>query len=118
MLLSVWLPAAAAAWVPAGFVGVMADGPLLGRKVSLPREMRVMKVTGVQSVRATFVWSAAQPYETFDDVPPGDESRYRDVGGVPTDFARTDRLVRETARRGLRMLPVVMYAPSWALSDP
>jgi hypothetical protein len=51
-------------------------------------------------------------------VPEGEESRYADADGVPTDFSRTDRLVRQTARRGLRILPVVLYAPAWASSDP
>ena len=110
----------ATARVPAGFVGVVADGPLLdpGSHVSLARELKLMRITGVGSVRATFLWSAAQPHETFADVPPGEQSRYVDVGGVPTDFGRTDRLVRQTAKRGLRLLPAVLYAPAWASSDP
>jgi hypothetical protein len=112
-------PAApAGATVPAGFVGVVADGPLLEPGADLGRELDLMKASGVQSVRVTFAWSAAQPYASFADAPPGqDLSRFSDVDGRPTDFTASDRLVKATARRGLRLLPVVLYSPPWDRSD-
>jgi hypothetical protein len=112
------LAAPSAARVPPGFVGVVADGPLLGSQVDLAHELDLMKTVGVQSVRVTFPWSAAQPYPTFADVPPGAVPPFQDAAGVPTDFAGTDRLVRATAERGLRLLPVVLYSPHWAALKP
>lgn len=109
-------PAGAA--VPPGFVGVVADGPLLDPRVDLDHELDLMKAAGVQSVRVTFPWSAAQPYASFADAPPGAVPLFADVAGVPTDFSTTDRLVQATAERGLRLLPVVLYSPPWAALHP
>ena len=103
----------AAARVPPGFVGVVADGPLLDPGVDLDRELDLMKAAGVESVRVTFPWSTAQPYATWADTPPGQVPQFSDSNGVPTDFSATDRLVRATAERGLRLLPVVLYSPPW-----
>lgn len=104
--------------VPPGFVGVVADGPLLDPGTDLGAELDLMKRSGVQSMRVTFPWSAAQPYPTFADAPPGAVPPFSDVAGVPTDFTQTDRLVQATAERGLRLLPVVLYSPAWASHDP
>jgi hypothetical protein len=109
----------AAARVPPSFVGVVADGPLLlDPHVDLAAELDLMKRTGVGSVRVTFPWSAAQPFATFADAPPGADPPFADENGVPTDFSATDRLVRATAERGLRLLPVVLYSPPWDSVDP
>jgi hypothetical protein len=112
------LAAPTAARVPPGFVGVVADGPLLGTDVDLGHELDLMRGAGVQSVRVTFPWSVAQPYPTFVDAPPAAVPQFTDVGGVPTDFATTDRLVLATAERGLRLLPVVLYSPAWDAVNP
>ncbi len=112
------LPTHTAARVPTGFVGVVADGPLLDPGVDLEHELDVMKAAGVQSVRVTFPWSAAQPYPSFADSPPGAVLPVADVRGVPTDFATTDRLVRAISQRGLRLLPVVLYSPPWDSIEP
>ncbi len=40
-------------------------------------------------------------------------SQFVDVGGVPTDFAETDEVVSLAALYGLKILPIVIYAPSW-----
>ena len=112
------LAAPTEAKVPPGFVGVVADGPLLDQGTNLGHELDLMKRAGVQSVRVTFPWSAAQPYATFADAPPGAAPQFSDVDGVPTDFTGTDRLVQETAKRGLRILPVVLYSPAWASHNP
>jgi hypothetical protein len=118
LILTVVVAPSAAARVPPGFVGTVADGPLLdpAAGVDLDSELGTMRTAGVQSVRATFAWSHAQPYETFADVPPGgaEATPFADASGVPTDFAITDRLVRATAMRHLRLLPVVLYSPHWA----
>jgi hypothetical protein len=103
----------AAARVPTGFVGVTADGPLLDSSVDLGHELDLMKAAGVQTVRVTFPWNAAQPYPSFADAPPAADTSFTDVGGVPTDYSATDRLVRATAERGQRLLPVVLYSPPW-----
>jgi arabinogalactan endo-1,4-beta-galactosidase len=97
----------------------MADGPLLEQdgSVNLGSELDIMRATGVQSVRVTFVWSIAQPYRNFAAVPQEERHRFVDAGGVPTDFSATDRIVRATARRGLSLLPVVLYSPAWASSN-
>lgn len=104
--------------VPAGFFGVMADGPLTSGAVSLSQETVTMRKVGVETVRVVFDWAAVQPYASFADVPPDQLARFTDVGGVPTDFATTDAFVSATAARGLRVLPVLIRAPAWAVDGP
>jgi hypothetical protein len=104
-------PAAAARSVPPGFVGVMADGPMFfSPAFDSNRELRLMRSAGVESLRVGFYWDLAQPYPPGTPLPPG----FVDVDGVPTSFARTDKVVAEASRAGLRMLPVVLAAPPWA----
>src|SRR5438270_4440573 len=102
--------------VPAGFVGVNLDGPPLTPRDGVPLEpqFQLMASNGVQSVRATFVWSDEQPYKSSSAVPAAQANQF-DVGagGVPTNFAETDQLVGDAAAQGLSVLPTVMYAPSW-----
>src|SRR3954451_16940467 len=90
-----------AAAVPRGFVGVMADGALFSPNVRLGQEVDLMASAGVEAVRVRFYWNRAQPYPPGTPAPPG----YVDVGGVPTSFAETDRIVAEAARRHLAVLP-------------
>jgi hypothetical protein len=90
------LPGTAQARVPAGFFGVMADGPLLGPQVDLPREARLMRGAGVGSVRVPFYWRDVQPQ-------PGAMS-----------WAPTDRIVAALAGSRLRALPILVRAPAWA----
>lgn len=95
-------PAAAAAErVPYGFLGMSVDGPLLRTDVDQAREFRLMARSGVESVIAEVNWNFLQPRE---DVPP--------------DFTRTDRYVGNAARRGIRVMANVLYAPAWAAVDP
>jgi hypothetical protein len=72
-----------------------------------------MVADGVDTIRVAFYWSAAQPYARSSDVPSSDSQSYTNVGGVPTAFAATDRIVAAAAARGLSVLPVVLSAPSW-----
>jgi hypothetical protein len=107
---------AASARVPQGFVGMMADGPIFGPGVNLSRQLDKMVASGVESLRVAFSWSAAQPYASWADVPASLAGQFTSgVGGVPTDFSATDRVVGLAARRGLSVLPVAMYAPPWDL---
>ena len=102
--------------VPAGFVGVNLDGPPLTPQdgVPLAPQFQTMDRSGVESVRATFDWSDAQPYQSSSQVPRGQTSQfYAGVGGVPTNFGETDQLVGEAAAHGLPVLPTVLNAPSW-----
>jgi hypothetical protein len=111
--------AGAAKRVPRAFVGAVADGPLLqDPSISFAGEMNKMVTNGVQSTRTVFNWAAAQPYETFADVPAEDLDRFRDEGGVPTDYTETDRLVTAAAKRRIVLLPVVLPAPAWAATRP
>jgi polysaccharide biosynthesis protein PslG len=108
-------PARAARSVPQGFVGSTVDGPLATDDTSLfSSQLQPMVQAGVESLRMTFSWSLIQPYRTIDDVPEASRDRYRIVDGVPTDFTLTDQWVAEAARRGLRIMPVLMYPPGWA----
>ena len=89
-------PTAVAA-TPKGFFGVMADGPLLAPGTDLPREARLMRSTGVGTVRVAFYWRSMQPQ-----------------AGAPVDFAETDRIVGALGSAGLAVLPVLVRAPAWA----
>jgi hypothetical protein len=91
------LPGAASA-APRGFFGVMADDPLLSDpRVDLDREVALMRANGVGAVRLAVYWREMQP-----------------LAGGPIDWSSTDRVVAATARRGLRVLPILVRAPGWA----
>jgi hypothetical protein len=120
-LLSTIAPAAAkakakASHVPQGFVGVDIDGPLFdpGTPLNLGKQMSNMVTNGVQSVRVAFDWSAAQPYASFSDVPADKRSEFvTGPAGRPISFNATDAVVSNAARRGLSVVPTIIYAPSW-----
>jgi hypothetical protein len=111
-------PAPAGARVPQGFVGMMADGPLLSPTINLPHQLDQMVASGVENLRLAFNWAAMQPYQSVAQVPATNHSSYTDVGGVPTYFAETDRVIGLAAQRHLPVLPVALYTPSWAAKDP
>jgi hypothetical protein len=105
--------------VPPDFMGVVTDGPVLENPaVDLGTEMGRMVRTGVQTTRTVFNWGEAQPYATFEDVPPDQLDRYRNEGGVPTDYTEIDRQVIESAKKRISVLPVVLVAPSWDARHP
>ena len=108
----------ASARVPQGFVGMNGDLSLFDSHVDLAHQLDRMVASGVQTVRLPFDWSAAQPYEHMSDVPPDQVSQFQDVGGVPTRFGVTDKIVALTAARRLALLPVVIYAPQWDAEHP
>lgn len=74
-----------------------------------------MVSAGVQSIRVTFNWGTAQPFPSFKALSAAgfDPTAYDNVGGVPTAFDAIDKVVVDAASRGIRVLPVVIYAPSW-----
>jgi hypothetical protein len=106
---------AAPAAVPQGFVGVDADGPLFasGDQINLGRQFSSMVASGVQSVRVAFNWANAQPYQSWSQVPAGQQAQFIDVAGQPIDFQDTDTVVGDAARARISVLPTVLYAPSW-----
>ena len=75
--------AATPAATPFGFVGMNVDGPLLDAGVNLDPVFGTMVSSGVQAVRTTFNWAAAQP-----------------VQDGPISFTQTD--ARRRRRRGAR----------------
>lgn len=113
-------PAAEAARkVPRGWVGMQLDEyPYSRPGFNTGRELSRMVRSGVESIRLAFYWSRAQPYRRFQDVPASQRGRFRDVGGIPTDWHELDRVVGGAARRRLRVLPVVLTTPAWAAKYP
>jgi hypothetical protein len=107
--------------VPFGFMGVDANDVLVDPSFGdqrLNSEFSQMVRTGVETVRIAVTWNAAQPYPNDAAVPPGQASRFQDVGGVPTDWSTSDRLYQAAAAHGLSVLPTIVQAPPWARLDP
>ena len=104
--------------VPSSFVGTVADGPLFEPYVNLQAELDEMVGAGVGSVRVVVDWSSAQPYASWSEVPPDQMARYRDEGGVPTDYSLVDQIVEGAAARRMTVLPIVLIAPRWAARHP
>jgi polysaccharide biosynthesis protein PslG len=110
---------ARASSVPPSFVGVSASYPLIdAAPADAPHPLDLMVSSGVQSFRTPFYWALAQPYERMSDVPPDERDRYRDEGGVPTDYTQLDAAVTTAAERRLTLLPVVLLAPRWDARQP
>lgn len=104
--------------LPGGIVGVMFDGPVLGDRVNLDRQLDLAVASGVESLRVSVDWSTAQPYRSVVQVPAAQHAQFTDVGGVPTRFAALDRIVGAAAVRGLSVLPVVERTPAWDALRP
>lgn len=114
-------PAAAPAaprLAPEGFMGTMADGPLTGDDVDLGREVGLMRSCGVESLRIVIYWEDLQPYASMADIPEDKRGGFREVEGVPTAFAATDRIVAAATSVGLRVMPVILRAPAWDREVP
>ncbi|HEV3128236.1 MAG TPA: hypothetical protein VGY32_04595 [Solirubrobacteraceae bacterium] len=104
----------AVARVPHGFAGMVVDEPVWPDPwIDLQAQVDRMVASGVESLRVVFDWSVAQPYRSWNDVPPSQKSRFVNAGGVPTDFTAFDQLVSAASRDGLQVLPVVLAAPKW-----
>jgi hypothetical protein len=104
ILLTLLVPAAASAAVrkvPAGWLGVVADGPLTDPAFPSGDEWNRLSASGAESVRTAFYWYAVQPDG------PGDQA-----------WGVTDATVLAAASRGLTVLPVLQGTPTWAASEP
>jgi polysaccharide biosynthesis protein PslG len=102
--LSLLAPAPASAarrLVPAGWLGVVADGPLTAPDFAADGEWDRLASSGAESVRTAFYWRDIQPGG------PGD-----------ADFSRTDPVVLAAAKRGLTTLPILQGTPDWAALHP
>lgn len=106
--------------VPPDWLGVAADGPINFAVPEHAGEWARMREAGATSVRVAFFGNAVRPHRTWADVPPGDPAarRYRDVGGVPTDYAPYDGVVAAAARERLTVLPVVQRMAPWGALRP
>jgi hypothetical protein len=105
--------------VPAAFVGVVGDGPLTEDPAAdFGGALNTMVTNGVQTLRTSFNWAGAQPYQSFSDVPKAELSRFTDEGGVPTDWSRIDLMVTLAAERRIALAPVVLFAPGWDARHP
>jgi hypothetical protein len=112
-------PAAASARVPSGWLGVNFGPEYTAQHGSVDAELKRIASAGGQTVRLAVYWSAMQPYSRAADVPAADRGRFRDAGGIPTDFTGLDRLAAAAAKRRVALLPVVLDAPLWAAApDP
>jgi hypothetical protein len=107
--------------VPQGFLGAVLGAPVFPDTTgtqALPGQLDLMVSSGVESVRAVFDWSTAQPYASWSQLrsqAPADEQQFGSDGvdQVPTNWADLDTLVGQAARRHLPVLPVIIYAPAW-----
>jgi hypothetical protein len=92
-------PAQAKRTVPFGWLGVNADGPIMGDAPD--SEWAYMATSGAEVTRFAVRWSEMQPS--------------RDAA---IDFSAFDRIVLAGARHGIKVLPVVQDTPSWAALRP
>jgi hypothetical protein len=97
MLAFVLVPAAAQAYVPAGFFGVSPQGPA---KAS---DFELMRTAGVLSVRLPLNWSAVQSASPSVSEP---------------DWSSYDHWVELAAETGIRVMPFVSSSPAWVAADP
>jgi len=95
-----FVPAAAGAAVPEGFVGLYADDSFYGSAAYRAETMRAQAALGVETVRQPFEWWRVEKR-------PG---RF--------DWAEYDAYVAEAARQGLNVLPVLMGPPEFHSGRP
>jgi hypothetical protein len=101
-LLLALAPAAHARALPSGFYGVMADGVLMTLDDErFAAELALMARTGVETIRPVVYWADMEPQR-----------------GGPILFGGLDRVMRQAALNGLRVVPVVLRAPAWARVEP
>jgi hypothetical protein len=104
-LIALAVPASADAkrQVPRGFVGMNFDRAIVTNSPGdlMAAQYPAMAQAGVESLRVSFIWAAAQPAEDG-----------------PIDLSATDAVVLGAATGRIRVLPVVIVAPAWARFDP
>ncbi len=91
------LPAAARAYMPAGFIGMAPQGPT-GAK-----DYELMRKAGVDSVRMPLNWADVEP---------------EDPNFFPQNWAHFDRVVELAAEAEIQVMPVVLETPEWAAVEP
>lgn len=110
-----WIAAAATATVlavapvagatpPKGYYGIAVSGPALDGTVALPAQLTQIQRSGADQITVAFNWSQVDPVG-----PPGQ---------APEQWGALDRIVGLAAKRGLRVVPVLVQAPAWARTDP
>src|SRR4051812_20695252 len=88
--------------VPAGWLGVVADGLVTAPGFAASGdEWNRLAGSGAESVRAALYWREAQPSSASS-----------------ADFTTFDAVVLAAAARGLTVLPVVQGTPDWAAQSP
>jgi hypothetical protein len=93
---------AAARTVPSGFFGVNTSGNIELQPARVQKaHWDKLATAGAESVRILFNWDLAQKHY-----------------GQPTKWSRNDALVTYAVQHGMRILPVVEYAPAWAKVFP
>ena len=84
--------------VPNGFYGAIFGGDIENAgQGDKNRTWDLLAAGGAESMRVVFNWEQAQPQR-----------------GGPISWAKNDDYVASAARRGMSLLPTVMYAPNWA----
>jgi len=99
-------------YAPIGFIGMNVGNDIYASGVNPAQQLHEIVASGVGSIRVTFDWSAAQPYQTWSEVPADQAAKFQGEP-VPTNFTATDTIVSMAVERGLSVLPVVLNAPSW-----
>jgi hypothetical protein len=99
-------------------VGVMFDGPAFGSSVNLNQQLALAVASGAESLRVSVDWERMEPVPRFADLPTAYRPLFDDVGGAPIRFADLDRVVGAAAQRGISVLPVIEYTPSWDARRP
>jgi hypothetical protein len=91
-LLALALLASSAAALPADFWGVVPQA------TPSAEQMQRLARGGVQSIRVPIIWGAVQPTQ-----------------GAPLNWSGTDEVVKLAAVSGIRVLPFIAGAPTWAV---
>jgi hypothetical protein len=88
--------------VPRGWLGVVVDGPFNDPSFAgAGAEWDRMSGSGAEAVRTAIYWSAVQP-----------------TSAAEANFAASDAIVLDAARRRLGVLPVLQGTPGWAALHP
>lgn len=91
--------------VPYGFFGVHHDRYSAMSVPIMEREFALMRASGVETLRVTFLWNQIQLWYA---------PRFTGHIDAVSDFIRTDAIVGTAARNGLRMVGTIWGAPPWA----
>jgi len=90
------VPAVAAAYVPAGFIGMAPQGP------TSAKDYELMRKAGIRNVRMPLNWAEIEPEDPYF---------------FPQNWAHFDRVVELAAEAGLQVMPVVLGTPKWVAPE-